>query len=89
MKTLKACSGTTGRRNWKKGGVCTGEADPGDPWRAASAVPVPDVTSALRWGNWKDGTILNVAATSISDLPVDQRFREDKRLEFEASQVLG
>lgn len=50
---------------------------------------MPDAISALRWGNWKDGSILNVAAASISDLPVDQRFREDKRIEFEASQVIG
>lgn len=73
----------------KRGGIYTGEADPGNPWRANTAVPVPDIISPLRWGNWKDGSILNVAATSISDLPADQQFREDKRIEFEASQALG
>ncbi|KAL6039564.1 hypothetical protein STEG23_002371 [Scotinomys teguina] len=45
--------------------------------------------SLYKWGNWKDGPTLNVAMTSLSDLPVDERFREDKRFEFEASQILG
>ncbi|XP_051023832.1 polyunsaturated fatty acid lipoxygenase ALOX15 [Acomys russatus] len=45
--------------------------------------------SLYRWGNWRNGSILNVAANSLSDLPIDQRFREDKRIEFEASMALG
>nr|DAZ89670.1 TPA_exp: arachidonate 15-lipoxygenase [Cryptoprocta ferox] len=42
-----------------------------------------------RWGNWKDGLILNMAGATISDLPVDERFLEDKRLDFEASLAKG
>lgn len=42
-----------------------------------------------RWGNWKDGLILNVAGIGLSDLPVDERFREDKRVEFETSLAIG
>nr|DAZ89676.1 TPA_exp: arachidonate 15-lipoxygenase [Paradoxurus hermaphroditus] len=42
-----------------------------------------------RWGNWKDGLILNMTGATISDLPVDERFLEDKRLDFEASLAKG
>ncbi|KAM5273710.1 LOW QUALITY PROTEIN: polyunsaturated fatty acid lipoxygenase ALOX15-like [Ctenodactylus gundi] len=38
-----------------------------------------------RWGSWKDGLILNVAGTSLCDLPADQRFLEDKKFDFDAS----
>ncbi|XP_015418753.1 PREDICTED: arachidonate 15-lipoxygenase [Myotis davidii] len=42
-----------------------------------------------RWGNWKDGLILNVAAANLGDLPPDERFLEDKRFDFETSQLKG
>ncbi|KAM8816386.1 polyunsaturated fatty acid lipoxygenase ALOX15 [Rhynchonycteris naso] len=42
-----------------------------------------------RWGNWKDGLILNVAAAGISDLPLDERFLEDKMIDFETSLAKG
>lgn len=42
-----------------------------------------------RWGNWKDGLILNVVGATISDLPADERFLEDKRIDFEASLAKG
>uniref|UniRef100_A0A673VQN9 Arachidonate 15-lipoxygenase n=1 Tax=Suricata suricatta TaxID=37032 RepID=A0A673VQN9_SURSU len=42
-----------------------------------------------RWGNWKDGLILNMAGATICDLPVDERFLEDKRADFEASLAKG
>ncbi|XP_003933097.1 polyunsaturated fatty acid lipoxygenase ALOX15 [Saimiri boliviensis] len=42
-----------------------------------------------RWGNWKDGLILNVAGAKLCDLPVDERFLEDKRVDFEASLAKG
>ncbi|XP_054565264.1 polyunsaturated fatty acid lipoxygenase ALOX15-like [Eptesicus fuscus] len=42
-----------------------------------------------RWGNWKDGLILNVAAANLDDLPQDERFLEDKRIDFEASLAVG
>nr|DAZ89671.1 TPA_exp: arachidonate 15-lipoxygenase [Tamandua tetradactyla] len=42
-----------------------------------------------RWGNWKDGPILNVAGSKLGDLPVDERFLEDKRIDYEASLAKG
>ncbi|KAM6164555.1 polyunsaturated fatty acid lipoxygenase ALOX15 [Rhynchocyon petersi] len=42
-----------------------------------------------RWGNWKDGLILNMAGAKLCDLPVDERFLEDKRIDFEASLAKG
>uniref|UniRef100_A0A8D2FWN8 Uncharacterized protein n=1 Tax=Theropithecus gelada TaxID=9565 RepID=A0A8D2FWN8_THEGE len=45
--------------------------------------------SVRRWGNWKDGLILSVAGTKLSDLPVDERFLEDKRVDFEVSLAKG
>lgn len=75
--------------NLPEGTGCTVVEDSQGLFRNHREEELEERRSLYRWGNWKDGTILNVAATSISDLPVDQRFREDKRLEFEASQVLG
>ncbi|KAM4824594.1 polyunsaturated fatty acid lipoxygenase ALOX15 [Urocitellus parryii] len=42
-----------------------------------------------KWGNWKAGLVLNVAGTSLSDLPEDERFLENKRVDFEASLAVG
>ncbi|XP_059524857.1 polyunsaturated fatty acid lipoxygenase ALOX15 isoform X1 [Myotis daubentonii] len=42
-----------------------------------------------RWGNWKDGLILNVAAANLCDLPPDERFLEDKKSDFETSLAKG
>ncbi|KAK1331578.1 hypothetical protein QTO34_009535 [Cnephaeus nilssonii] len=42
-----------------------------------------------RWGNWKDGLILNVAAANLDDLPQDERFLEDKKIDFETSLAKG
>ncbi|XP_045442555.1 polyunsaturated fatty acid lipoxygenase ALOX15 [Pipistrellus kuhlii] len=42
-----------------------------------------------KWGNWKDGLILNVAADNLDDLPQDERFLEDKRIDFESSLAKG
>ncbi|XP_054431605.1 polyunsaturated fatty acid lipoxygenase ALOX15 [Pteronotus mesoamericanus] len=42
-----------------------------------------------RWGTWKEGVILNVAAASLSDLPVDERFLGDKRCDYETSVAKG
>lgn len=41
------------------------------------------------WGNWQDGLILNIAATNLGDLPLNERFLEDKRVDFEASLAKG
>ncbi|XP_053426377.1 polyunsaturated fatty acid lipoxygenase ALOX15 isoform X2 [Nycticebus coucang] len=48
-----------------------------------------DRKKLYRWGNWKDGLILNVAGATICNLPVDERFLEDKRIDFEASLAKG
>ncbi|KAM4843355.1 polyunsaturated fatty acid lipoxygenase ALOX15-like [Thomomys bottae] len=42
-----------------------------------------------QWGNWKDGIILTVAGKKLSDLPTDERFLEDKLMEFETSLAVG
>ncbi|KAM9208767.1 LOW QUALITY PROTEIN: polyunsaturated fatty acid lipoxygenase ALOX15-like [Dugong dugon] len=42
-----------------------------------------------RWGNWKEGLILNVAGNKLCDLPADERFLEDKRIDFETSPAKG
>ncbi|XP_039081713.1 polyunsaturated fatty acid lipoxygenase ALOX15-like, partial [Hyaena hyaena] len=41
------------------------------------------------WGNWKDGLILNMAGSTLCDLPADERFLENKRFDFEASLAKG
>nr|XP_025720067.1 arachidonate 15-lipoxygenase isoform X2 [Callorhinus ursinus] len=48
-----------------------------------------DKRRLYRWGNWKDGLILNMAGATICDLPVDERFLEDKKIDFEASLAKG
>ncbi|XP_028725401.1 polyunsaturated fatty acid lipoxygenase ALOX15 [Peromyscus leucopus] len=72
-----------------EGTGCTVVEDTQGLFRKHREEELEERRSLYKWGNWKDGPILNVAATSLSDLPVDERFREDKRFEFEASQVLG
>ncbi|KAM5307860.1 polyunsaturated fatty acid lipoxygenase ALOX15 [Glossophaga mutica] len=42
-----------------------------------------------RWSMWKEGLILSVAATNLSDLPLDERFLEDKRIDYETSMAKG
>ncbi|KAG8525133.1 Arachidonate 15-lipoxygenase, partial [Galemys pyrenaicus] len=42
-----------------------------------------------RWGNWKDGLILKMSGDTKEDLPIDERFLEDKRIDFEASLAKG
>ncbi|XP_004594890.2 polyunsaturated fatty acid lipoxygenase ALOX15 [Ochotona princeps] len=42
-----------------------------------------------RWGNWKDGLILGMAGSKLTDLPDNERFLEDKRIDFEASLAQG
>nr|XP_024645984.1 arachidonate 12-lipoxygenase, epidermal-type-like isoform X5 [Macaca nemestrina] len=38
-----------------------------------------------RWGSWKDGLILPIAGNRQPDLPRDERFLEDKDLDFSVS----
>ncbi|XP_004760450.1 polyunsaturated fatty acid (12S)/(13S)-lipoxygenase, epidermal-type-like [Mustela putorius furo] len=41
--------------------------------------------TAYRWGSWKDGLILPVVGRTPWDLPRNERFREDKDLDFSFS----
>lgn len=72
-----------------EGTGCTVVEDTQGLFRKHREEELEERKSLYQWGNWKNGGILNVAATSLSDLPVDERFREDKRVEFEASRVWG
>lgn len=38
-----------------------------------------------RWGSWKEGLILPIAGSTERDLPRNQRFMEDKDLDFSLS----
>ncbi|XP_043861350.1 polyunsaturated fatty acid lipoxygenase ALOX12-like isoform X4 [Dromiciops gliroides] len=42
-----------------------------------------------RWATWKEGIPLSVDAASEKDLPVDVRFYEGKKIDFEGTQVAG
>ncbi|ELW63637.1 Arachidonate 12-lipoxygenase, 12S-type [Tupaia chinensis] len=63
--------------------------DPQGLFRRHREEELEDRKKVYRWGNWKDGLILNVAGACINDLPVDERFLEDKRIDFEASLAKG
>lgn len=38
-----------------------------------------------RWGSWKEGLVLPIAGSTERDLPRNQRFMEDKDLDFSLS----
>ncbi|XP_074076777.1 polyunsaturated fatty acid lipoxygenase ALOX12-like [Macrotis lagotis] len=42
-----------------------------------------------RWATWKNGMPLTVDAASAKDLPLDVRFHEEKKIDFNGSQVAG
>ncbi|XP_068919252.1 polyunsaturated fatty acid lipoxygenase ALOX15-like [Petaurus breviceps papuanus] len=41
------------------------------------------------WHSWKDNVIRTVSGATLSDLPLDERFHEDKRIDFECSLAKG
>ncbi|XP_043855258.1 LOW QUALITY PROTEIN: polyunsaturated fatty acid lipoxygenase ALOX15-like [Dromiciops gliroides] len=41
------------------------------------------------WHSWKDNVIRTVSGTTLSDLPLDERFHEEKRIDFECSLAKG
>ncbi|KAM8999472.1 arachidonate 12-lipoxygenase, 12S-type isoform X1 [Sarcophilus harrisii] len=41
------------------------------------------------WVSWKKGIPLSVAAASEKDLPLDARFHEEKKVDFERTRVVG
>ncbi|KAM5273523.1 polyunsaturated fatty acid (12S)/(13S)-lipoxygenase, epidermal-type-like [Ctenodactylus gundi] len=48
-----------------------------------------DRKKVYRWGSWKDGLILPIAGQSRRDLPRNERFLEDKDLDFTRSLAKG
>uniref|UniRef100_A0A8I6GMQ4 Arachidonate 12-lipoxygenase, epidermal n=1 Tax=Rattus norvegicus TaxID=10116 RepID=A0A8I6GMQ4_RAT len=44
-----------------------------------------DRRNVYRWGSWKEGLILPIAGSTERDLPRNQRFMEDKDLDFSLS----
>ncbi|XP_064234134.1 polyunsaturated fatty acid lipoxygenase ALOX15 isoform X2 [Aotus nancymaae] len=63
--------------------------DPQGLFRKLREEELEERRKRYRWGSWKDGLILNVAGAKLCDLPVDERFLEDKRVDFEASLAKG
>ncbi|XP_012657934.1 arachidonate 15-lipoxygenase-like [Otolemur garnettii] len=63
--------------------------DPQDFFKKYREEELKERRKLYRWGNWKDGLILNMTGATICDLPVDERFLEDKRIDFEASLAKG
>uniref|UniRef100_A0A8C5Y8H8 Arachidonate 15-lipoxygenase n=1 Tax=Microcebus murinus TaxID=30608 RepID=A0A8C5Y8H8_MICMU len=63
--------------------------DPQDLFKKHREEELEERRKLYRLGNWKDGLILNMAGNTIRDLPVDERFLEDKRIDFEASLAKG
>ncbi|XP_068919263.1 polyunsaturated fatty acid lipoxygenase ALOX12-like isoform X2 [Petaurus breviceps papuanus] len=41
------------------------------------------------WATWKKGLPLSVAAASAEDLPLDVRFHEEKKIDFEGTRIAG
>ncbi|XP_070249901.1 polyunsaturated fatty acid lipoxygenase ALOX15-like [Myotis yumanensis] len=72
-----------------EGTGCTLVEDPQGLFKKHREEELEERRKLYRWGNWKDGLILNVAAANLGDLPPDERFLEDKRFDFEISQFKG
>uniref|UniRef100_F6U3I6 Arachidonate 15-lipoxygenase n=1 Tax=Monodelphis domestica TaxID=13616 RepID=F6U3I6_MONDO len=41
------------------------------------------------WNSWKENVVRTVSGAALSDLPLDERFHEEKRLDFECSLAKG
>ncbi|CAK6437768.1 unnamed protein product [Pipistrellus nathusii] len=72
-----------------EGTGCTLVDDPQGLFKKHREEELEERRKLYKWGNWKDGLILNVAATNLCDLPQDERFLEDKRIDFESSLAKG
>nr|DAZ89674.1 TPA_exp: arachidonate 15-lipoxygenase [Zapus hudsonius] len=72
-----------------EGTGCTVIEDTQDLFKKHREEELKERKNLYRWGNWKDGLILNVAGRGIGDLPIDERFREDKEFEFTTSLTVG
>ncbi|KAM4824598.1 polyunsaturated fatty acid (12S)/(13S)-lipoxygenase, epidermal-type-like isoform X1 [Urocitellus parryii] len=59
--------------------------DPQNLFKKYREQELEDRRKAYRWGSWKDGLILPVAGKTQRDLPRNERFLEDKDLDFTLS----
>ncbi|XP_037349848.1 polyunsaturated fatty acid lipoxygenase ALOX15-like [Talpa occidentalis] len=75
--------------NLPEGTGCTMVEDPEGLFRKHREKELEERRALYRWGNWKDGLILNMSGATKEDLPVDERFLEDKKIDFEASLAKG
>ncbi|XP_042536539.1 polyunsaturated fatty acid lipoxygenase ALOX15-like [Dipodomys spectabilis] len=72
-----------------EGTACTVVEDTQGLFKKHREEELKEREKVYRWGNWKDGLILNLAGKRLSDLPVDERFLEDKLMDFETSLAVG
>lgn len=72
-----------------EGTGCTMVADSEGLFRKHREEELQERKKLYKWGNWKDGLILNMNGATKEDLPIDERFLEDKRIDFEASLAKG
>ncbi|XP_003466325.2 polyunsaturated fatty acid lipoxygenase ALOX15 isoform X2 [Cavia porcellus] len=63
--------------------------DPQGLFKSQREQEVEDRRRAYRWGSWKDGLILPIAGQTREDLPRDERFLEDKNMDFTFSLTKG
>nr|NP_001139620.1 arachidonate 12-lipoxygenase, 12S-type [Oryctolagus cuniculus]CAB10746.1 12-lipoxygenase [Oryctolagus cuniculus] len=68
---------------------CTTVGDPQGLFQKHREQELEERRKLYQWGSWKEGLILNVAGSKLTDLPVDERFLEDKKIDFEASLAWG
>ncbi|XP_010604068.1 arachidonate 12-lipoxygenase, epidermal-type [Fukomys damarensis] len=72
-----------------EGTALTVSDDPQNLFKTQREQEVEARKTVYRWGSWKDGLILPIAGSSRQDLPRDQRFLEDKDLDFNFSLAKG
>ncbi|XP_012868494.1 PREDICTED: arachidonate 15-lipoxygenase-like [Dipodomys ordii] len=72
-----------------EGTACTVVEDTQGLFKKHREEELKEREKVYRWGNWKAGLILNMVGKCLSDLPADERFLEDKLMEFETSLVVG
>ncbi|XP_038624734.1 polyunsaturated fatty acid lipoxygenase ALOX12-like [Tachyglossus aculeatus] len=68
-----------------EGTARTRGADPKGLFLKHREMELEERQKLYRWALWKEGLPLTVSATSERDLPVDARFHEEKRRDFEGS----
>uniref|UniRef100_A0A2K5NPA6 Lipoxygenase domain-containing protein n=1 Tax=Cercocebus atys TaxID=9531 RepID=A0A2K5NPA6_CERAT len=68
-----------------KGTARTLSDDPQNLFKKYREQELEERKKVYRWGSWKDGLILPIAGNRQPDLPRDERFLEDKDLDFSVS----